>query len=121
MNVVLAIRQADARLALELLLSEEPGVSIVGEASETAGLLALIQTTHPDLVVMEWALPGRPILDVLIEAQTLAGKLRFLVLGRNPSEKQPTLDAGGNAFVLIGDPPEHLLAALRQVRVALYD
>lgn len=120
MNVVLAIRHADARLALELLLSEEPGISIVGEASETAGLLALIQTAHPDLVVVEWALPGRPTLEVLAEAHTLTGKVRFLVLGQDPSEKQFALAAGGHAFVLIGDPPEHLLAAVRQARISLY-
>src|SRR5262245_61054684 len=120
MNVVLAIRHADVRLALELLLSEEPGVSIVGAASETAGLLALIQTAHPDLVVVEWTLPGRPALDILTSARTRPGKLRFLVLGQDAREKQSVLDAGGHAFVLIGDPPEHLLAAVRQVRVSLY-
>jgi DNA-binding NarL/FixJ family response regulator len=120
MNVVLAIRQTDARLALELLLSEEPGVSIVGAASETAGLLALTQTALPDLVVVEWTLPGRSLLDVLPEAQTLTDKLRFLVVGQDADEKQSALDAGAHAFVLIGDPPEHLLAAVRQVRIALY-
>ena len=60
MNVVLAVRQAHARLALELLLNEEPGVMVVGTASETEGLLALTWIAHPDLVVLEWGLDGRP-------------------------------------------------------------
>ncbi len=119
MNVVLAVRQALARLALELLLSEEPGVTVVGTASETEGLLALIRTARPDLVLVEWGLPGRPAPDVLAETQALARPIRFLVLGRDPHLKQPALQAGACAFVLVGDPPELLLAAVRQVRAAL--
>ena len=120
MNVVLAIRQADARLALELLLSEEPGVRIVGAASETGGLLALIQTARPDLVVVEWALPGQPTWHVLTEAQMLIDRLTFLVLGQELSQKQHALDAGAQGFVLIGDPPEQFLTAVRQMRGVLY-
>ena len=120
MKVVLAIRQADARLALELLLSEEPGVSIVGEASETAGLLALTQTALPDLVVAEWTLPGRPLPAILDEMAPPMGSLRWLVLGQEPGERISALAAGAHAFVLIGDPPKQLLTTVRQMRVSLY-
>lgn len=120
MNVVLAIRHADARLALELLLSEEPGVSIVGAASETAGLLALAQTAHPDLVIVEWMLPGRPTWDVLLEARTRTNTLTVLVLGQDLSQKHAALAAGAQGFVLIGDPPEQFLTAVRQMRSVLY-
>lgn len=119
MNVVLAVRRAHTRLALELMLSEEPGVTVVGMASETEGLLALTCTAHPDLVVLEWGLPGRPAEVMLAEAQTLANPIRFLVLGCDPVLRQSALTAGACAFVLIGDPPELLLAALRQTRISL--
>lgn len=119
MNVVLAVRHARARLAMELALSEEPGVTVVGTASETEGMLALARTARPDLVVLEWGLPGRPVEVVLVEAQTLASPLYFLVLGRDSCLKQPALRAGACAFVLVGDPPELLLAEVRQVRAAL--
>ena len=119
MNVVLAVRQAHTRLVLELVLSEEPGVTVVGMASETEGLLALTRTAHPDLVVLEWGLPGRPAEAVLAEVRACERSLWVLVLGRDPLLRQRALTAGACAFVLVGDPPELLLAALRQVRVAL--
>lgn len=119
MNVVLAMRQAQARLALELALSVEPGVTVVGEASETEGLLALARTARPDLVLLEWGLPGRPVPHVLAEAQRLAQPLRFLVLGCDLHLRQPALQAGACAFVLVGDPPELLLTAVREVRMAI--
>ncbi|HEU4324276.1 MAG TPA: hypothetical protein VFS21_14080 [Roseiflexaceae bacterium] len=118
MNIVLAVCQAHTRLALELVLSAEPGVAVVGMASETEGLLALIHTAHPDLVVLEWGLSGRATGAVLAEGRALASRCRFLVLGRDLWQQQPALMAGACAFVLIGDPPELLLAALRQARVA---
>ena len=119
MNVVLAVRQAHTRLALELVLNEEPGVTVVGMASETEGLLALTRTAHPDLVVLEWGLPGRPAEAVLAEVQALASPIRFLILGHDPMLRQSALMAGACAFALVGEPPELLLAALRRVRVAL--
>lgn len=119
MNVVLAVRQAHTRLALELVLCEEPGVTVVGTASESEGLLALMQTARPDLVVLEWGLPGRPAETLLEAARAGAGQVCFLVLGHDPAMRQSALTAGAWAVVLIGDPPELLLAALRQVRVAL--
>lgn len=119
MNVVLAVRYASARLALELALSEEPGVTVVGAASETEGMLALARAAQPDLVLLEWGLPGRPAPDVLAESQAFTCPIRFLVLGRDPRLKPRALQAGACAFVLVGDPPELLLAALRQERAAL--
>lgn len=119
MNVVLAVRHARVRLALELALSREPGVTIVGVASETEGALALARTARPDLVLLEWGLPGRPAPDVLAAAQALAGPIRFLVLGHDPLLKQPAQRAGACGFVLVGDPPELLLAAVRQARLSM--
>lgn len=104
MNVVLAVHQARARLALELALSQEPGVTIVGTVSETEGMLALARTARPDLVRLEWGLPGRPEPDVLAEAQARANSLRFLVLGRDPTLRQRALAADASAFVLIRRP-----------------
>jgi hypothetical protein len=64
-------------------------------------------------------LPGRPAEAVLAEARACERPLWILVLGRDASLKQCALRAGACAFVLIGDPPELLLAALHQARAAL--
>lgn len=116
MNVVLAIGTAPLRLALDVVLSEEPGVTVVGMASETEGLLALMRTAHPDLVLLEWDLSGSPTEAVLAAAPTLSRQLRILVLGRDATLRSAALTAGACAFVLVGDPPEILLAALRRER-----
>lgn len=119
MNLVLALRHADARLVLELALSDEPGVTVVGTASETKDLLALAQTAQPDLVLLEWDLPGRPSLEVLVAVQALIHPLRILIVSRDPAPRQRALTAGACAFVLIGDPPAFLLTVVRWERATL--
>jgi DNA-binding NarL/FixJ family response regulator len=121
MNILLATKEPSLRLALELLLREEPGTSIVGTASETEGLLALIQTTHPDLVLLDWDLPGRPCAQVLGTARGANTQPAIIVLGKEASAEQPALAAGAAAFVLSEEPPGRLLAAIRRARARAAD
>ncbi len=116
MDVVLASAQSDLKLALEMLLREEPGTNIVGTVTETEGLLALIQTIHSDLVFLDWDLPGRPCPEVLATAQSVNCQPTIIVLGKDTSAKQSALAAGADAFVLKGESPEQLLAAIRVAR-----
>jgi len=115
MDILLASVQLDLRLALEMLLHEEPGIDIVGTASETEGLLALIRTTRPDLVILDYDLPGRPCAEALAKAQTADDRPAIIVMGKEARAEQAALAAGADAFVLKGTPPGQLLAAIRQV------
>lgn len=58
MRVFLADDQAKVRAALRLLLEQEPGLSVVGEVTEAKDLLAQVQVTQPDVVLLDWELPG---------------------------------------------------------------
>ena len=67
MRVLLADDQMKVRSALRLLLEQEPGLSVVGEAAEAKDLLAQVGTERPDLVLLDWELPdqgGAAILDL---------------------------------------------------------
>jgi DNA-binding NarL/FixJ family response regulator len=116
MKIVLASAQLDLRLALEILLREEPGTDIVGTASEAASLRALLQTSRPALVILDWDLPGyyAPI-PLLAEAKRPRPSPQVIVLGSDEGIRQEALAAGADAFVVLsGDLPGDLLAAIRQ-------
>lgn len=119
MHVLLATKHPNLRLSIELLLSHEPGVAVLGAASETEGLLALIKSTSPDIVILDWDLPGRLMVDFLDEAHILAVQAKFIVLGNQPEMRRQALQAGADAFVVEGDPPEKLLAAFREARTQI--
>ena len=119
MRVLLATKFADLRLSIEVLLSEEPGVTIVGAASEAEGLLGLIGSAHPDIVVMDWGLPGLPAADILARASAIWERAKFIILGGRPEIREQAHRAGAAAFVVKGGPPEQLQAAFRRTRGAL--
>jgi DNA-binding NarL/FixJ family response regulator len=116
MDTLLATARSDLRFALEVLLREEPGIAVVGTATGTEGLLALMKSTSPDLVVLDWNLPGRPPADLIAAARVLDDPPYIIVLGKDSASRQAAQDAGADAFVLRGDPPGELLAAIRHSR-----
>ena len=116
MRIVLAIESGDLRLATQLLLDEEPGVTIVGTVTDWESLLALLPTTLPDLVLVDSVLYPQPSPKALQEVGLLAPAARVIVLGSSAEQRELSLNAGADAFVLKGDPPSQLLAAVRQTR-----
>ena len=111
-RIFIADPQASARSALRLLLEARLQVEIVGEAAETQELQAQLASAGPDLILLDWDLPGR-------SAAALLGTLRVdgrqpwvIVLGTQPESAPEALASGADAFVSKGDPPKRLLAAI---------
>jgi DNA-binding NarL/FixJ family response regulator len=115
MDVVLASKDHDLRLALEMLLREEPRAYVVGTASHAEALLALVRSACPDLVLLDWDLPGGPLTELLAQVGTADYTPKIIVLSQDADAEEVALAAGANAFVIKGDPPRKLLVALRKV------
>ena len=113
MDIVLAAEQLDLRMALQILLREEPGVHVVDTASSVASLRALLQASRPDMVLLDWDLPDLSPADLVAEAKSLAD-CQVIVLGRDLDIKPAALMAGADAFVSQEDLPIDLLIAVRQ-------
>jgi DNA-binding NarL/FixJ family response regulator len=120
MRVLLADDQTKVRSALRLLLEQEPGLSVVGEAAEAEDLLAQVETTQPDLVLLDWELPGLRTDDRLSVLRALCPQLKVIALSGQPEARRAALSAGADAFVSKGEPPEQLLAAVEDCRPRQY-
>ena len=116
MRVLLADDQTKVRSALRLLLEQEPGLSVVGEAAEAEDLLVQVEVTQPDLVLLDWELPGLRTDDRLSVLRALCPQLKVIALSGQPEARRAALSAGADAFVSKGEPPERLLAALEDCR-----
>lgn len=117
MRVLIADDQAKVRSALRLLLEQDSAVKVVGEAAEAEELLIQARAACPDLVLLDWELPGLhaahswlPILRALCPG------LSVIALSGRPEARRVALAAGVNAFVSKGDPPERLSAAVNDCR-----
>ena len=116
MRVLVADDQPKVRSALRLLLEQESGMSVVGEAVKAEDLLAQVEATQPDLVLLDWELPGLQGNDRLSILRTLRPQLKVIALSGKPEARRAAQAAGADAFVSKGDPPERLLAAVNDCR-----
>jgi DNA-binding NarL/FixJ family response regulator len=115
MRVLLADDQEKVRSALALLLTQESDVEVVGEIGEAEHLLIWVRATHPDLVLLDWELPGDVSSSLFGVLRALAPHLKIIALSGLPEARQAALSAGADGFVSKGDPPERLLATVYAV------
>jgi len=115
MRVLLADAHAGVRRALRLLLQEEANLDLVGEAGETRTLLLQARLLQPDLVLLDWELPGQPTVELLPVLHILSSQPKVIALSGRFEAQRAALAAGVDAFVSKGDPPERLLATLRTI------
>lgn len=116
MRILLADDQPKVRFALRVLLERQAGLEVVGEAADVDELLAQVETTDPDLVLLGWELPGLARDDPLAALQQVRPDLLVIALSGRLEACKAALGAGADAFVSKGDPPERLLAAIADCR-----
>jgi len=112
MRVLLADDESKVRSALRLLLEQKPGLSVVGEATEAGEVLEQVQAACPDLLLLDWELPGQQAADLLPAIRRCCPHLLVIALSGRPEARQAALAAGADAFVSKGDPPDRLLATV---------
>jgi two-component system response regulator DesR len=120
-RVILADDQTNVRSALHRLLKHEPGVKVVSEVSEAKELASQVRTIHPDLVLLDWGLPGLSAMGSLPGLRLNNSKLLVIVMSGRPEARQTALAAGANAFVSKIDPPENLLDTLHAMNLRSKD
>jgi DNA-binding NarL/FixJ family response regulator len=111
---MLADSHTQIRWALRTVIEEEPGLTLVGEVSEAQNLLSQVQSLQPDLILLEWELPGRSN-GFLAQLHALNLDSHVIVLSSQPELREAVLSAGAEAFVSKADAPEQLLATLRNL------
>lgn len=113
MRIMIADPQISVRSALKILLAQEPDLAVVAEVCDSHELLAQIEISRPNLVLLDWELPGQPIQAVLSALHTLDFQPCVIVLCGRSEAQQAALAGGANAFVSKTDPPSRLLTAIR--------
>jgi DNA-binding NarL/FixJ family response regulator len=121
MWVLLADAQPKVRSALQLLLKYQPGIRVVGEVSDAENLLIQILSAHPDLILVDWGLPGLAAIGSLPALRKDNPNLKVIVMSGRPEECQQALAAGADAFISKMDPPEQLLTALLAMKEASFE
>ena len=123
MRVLIADDQVWLRSAMRLLLEQEPNLEVVGEAYDIRSLLQATKTFAPDLILVDWELPGlnsQAANAQLIRALgAVDAHVQIIMLSGFPEVAQAALAAGADAFVSKGEPPEGLIYAVQRAQTRL--
>lgn len=112
MRVLLADDEPKVRSALRLILEQLKEVESVEEVTDAAGLADRLEDTPPDLLLVDWELPGLHPGASFREMQKW-GKFKIIVLSGRYASPQCINSTGADAFVSKCEPPDRLFATLR--------
>jgi DNA-binding NarL/FixJ family response regulator len=119
LRVAIADRQALVRAGLRALLESAGGISVVGEAGDCDDALELSRRAAPDVLLIDFDLPGAGALEVtrLIVADPALAHTRVVLLAAAASDQRifTALRAGVSGFLLKDTRTGDLAEALRAV------
>jgi DNA-binding NarL/FixJ family response regulator len=117
-RVLLADDHALVRLGFRGLLRNLEGVEVVAEAGDGHEALELIQTHHPDVAIVDIAMPGLNGLDLTARVAAECPQTQVIVLSMHQSEEHAlrAVQAGAAGYLLKNADVTELEAAVRAVR-----
>lgn len=114
LSVLVADDDPEVRQALGLLCEQALDFRVAGEAVRTEEVLRLTAALHPQILLLDWSLPGDPpVSAALLNELHQVHPARVVILGARPEVQKDALAIGAEAFICKGDPPDRLLAVLR--------
>jgi len=119
LRVLLADDHEIVREGLAILLNDQPDIEIVGQAANGREAVDLAYQLHPDVVVMDVAMPLMGGDEATRQIKLHVPNVRVIALSMyeedNMAEKMRR--AGAEAYLLKTGPAEELLAAIRGAAV----
>jgi len=105
------------RQGLATIISTEPDMALVAQASNGVEAIELFRRHQPDVTLMDLRLPGTNGTDTLIAIRGEFPQARVIMLSSSDSdgEIQRALRSGASAYVLKSMPQDQLLAVIRSV------
>jgi two-component system response regulator NreC len=111
-SIVLADDHEVVRAGLRLLLQNEEGMHVIGEAGDVPGALRLVQTRRPDVLVLDLNMPGSPSLSAIATVKDTCAVV-VLTMQSDPVFAREALQAGARAYVLKEAAGAELVTAVR--------
>ncbi|MFE9657483.1 response regulator [Micromonospora sp. NPDC006431] len=117
-RILLVDDHALFRHGLRELLSMEPDLTVVGEASTGAEAVAFAAAHRPDVMLLDVGIPGDHAATTIARTLAAAPATRIVILSMfdEPIVVRELLGAGARAYLLKSVTRDDLVATLRSVR-----
>ena len=128
-RVIIADDQELVRAGFAMVIGSQPDMEVVGQASDGAEAVALAETLHPDVVLMDVRMPGVDGIEATRRISALQHRFapdgsalddahtRVIILTTFDLDEyvMAAINAGASGFLLKDTEPETLLNSIRTV------
>jgi DNA-binding NarL/FixJ family response regulator len=116
-RIVLIDDHAVVRAGYRRFLEQEPGYEVIAEANSGEEGYLLLQSTTPDVVILDLSMPGGGGLAALRRFKLRWPLLPVLVFSMHDhlAFALQALRAGANGYVTKSSDPQHMVSAVRRV------
>jgi len=116
-RILLADDHAILRQGLRKMLEEEPGFSVIGEASDGFDTIEKVRELKPDILVVDLVMPRLNGLEVTSRVKKEPDSPRIIVLSMRKSEPyiMEALRNGADGYVLKSENPQDMVNAVHSV------
>ena len=114
-EIILAEDHQVVREALRLLLETQPDFHVAAETGEGWNALQLVKENRPDVLILDWMLPGLSGPDVARRVTRLSPETNTIILSMYDTESYvvEALQAGAAGYVLKKSSSNDLILAIR--------
>ena len=116
-RILLVDDQELVRAGFRMVIDAQPDMTVVGEAGDGLGAVAVLRSTPADVVVMDVRMPRLDGIEATRRICQAGDRPRVLMLTTFDLDEYAfaALKAGASGFLLKDVPPEELLFAIRAV------
>lgn len=117
-KVVIADDHTLMRSGLKLMLTNQPDISVVGEAADGAEALKLVETLKPDIVLLDVSMPEMNGLECMKRIREIDADVKVILLTMHEDIRylKEGFAAGASGYVLKKAADDVLYEAIRKVR-----
>lgn len=116
-RVVLADDHVFVRDGIKSLLENEANIEVAGEATDGLEALKMVETTKPDLLILDIRMPNMTGIEVVEKLRSQNNLVKIVMLSMHESEEYvlKSIKAGADGYLLKGSSKEEFLKALHTI------
>ena len=118
-RILIADQRPKIRFGLQVLLQDQLGYPIIGFATDSHSLFCNLEQLKPDILLLDWNLPGMPSTELIRIIHTRYPRVRIMIMSANPDIKPTALSSGADFYINKGEAPSVFLETLQNCAASL--